>query len=675
MRFVNNAIFKSVKKIIPKISDTELIALRSGTVSVDGDIFRGKVNLPKKYDNTSNINTSLESNVLNVLKRFGNQQQIYPSNNIKEILKSVSDNKLFSLIINEKWGGNHVTTTQLSSLLTQLSSINPALGVTVMVPNSLGPAELLYSYGTNEQKDEFLPKLATGELIPCFGLTGPNNGSDAVGQIDRGKVVSKDGKLYVKIKLNKRYITLAPIANIAGVAFNLSDPDNLLPNKKSGITVALVEKGTCGLLQETHHNPLNVGFPNGTLKGDLMIPVDQIIGGVENVGEGWKMLMECLAAGRGVCLPATANACAKISTIGIWHYINNRKQFNIPLVKMEAVSNKFCDMIYHTWLIKSGVNFTNNLLDMGEKPAVVSAIMKQQTTDRAREVLNHGMDIHAGSAICLGENNFLEKFYKSAPIGITVEGSNTLTRNLIIFGQGLNKSHPFIFPLFKSVQDNDLNTFSENFWKMVRSSVGLYFQSIKSNCNMSRVSNLDHFPFYKNLIELQTYKFASLANFVALLGGKIKSNQTISALMADLMSNIYLANSVIYSTKEDNYTSEVGAYCLYRLCVENNAIINQIIENYPTNSLMFRLVLRGMGCHNLVFDFNKNRLLMDKIYSKEDEVLDLLKQDVVMDKALLKLENLSKLKKKTNCNSTSYVESYNNVISVGEYENINLNEN
>ena len=669
MRFLNNVIFKGVKRIIPRISDTELIALRSGTVSVDGDIFKGKVVLPNKCEKVNERNESLEQSVANVLAKYGNQQQIYPASNIRDILKSVADNKLFSLIINEKWGGNHVTTTQMSSLLTKLSSVNPALGVTVMVPNSLGPAELLYSYGTDAQQDKYLPKLATGEMIPCFGLTGPNNGSDAVGKIDRGVVVKENGKLFIKIKINKRYITLAPIANLAGIAFNLDDPDNLLPNNKSGITVALVEKGTCGLVQESHHNPLNVGFPNGTLKGDLMIPVDQVIGGVDNVGEGWKMLMECLAAGRGVCLPATANACAKVSTVGIWHYINNRKQFNIPLMKMEAISNKFCDMVYHTWLIQSGVNFTNNLLDMGEKPAVVSAIMKQQTTDRAREVLNHGMDIHAGSAICLGENNFLEKFYKSAPIGITVEGSNTLTRNLIIFGQGLNKSHPYIYPLFKSVQDDDLATFSSNFWKMVRSSIALYLNSLGSNSNIANQSTLDHYNFYANIIEGHTLKFASLANFVALLGGQIKSNQTISALMADLMSNIYLANSVMYSTQQDGYTQEVGSYCLYRLCVENNRIINQIIENYPTESLGMRLILRRLRCHDLVFNFNKNRFLMDVMRDKEDEVLGFLKEDIILDDALSKLESLSKLKKKTKCNSTCYVEAYDDVIAVGEYEN------
>ena len=230
--------------------------------------------------------------------------------------------------------------------------------------------------------------------------------------------------------------------------------------------------------QETHHNPLNAGFPNGTLKGNISIPIENIIGGPEKAGMGWKMLMECLASGRGVCLPASANASSKVATYGIFHYIKHRKQFKIPLIKMEGVQEKFVNMLFNTWLIQSSVAFTNCLLDKGEKPAVISAIMKQQTTDRGREVLNNGMDIHAGSAICLGENNFLEKFYRSAPIGITVEGSNTLTRNLIIFGQGLNKSHPYIYPVLDSILTDNIDNFNHSFKNILKHSLSLYWKSL-----------------------------------------------------------------------------------------------------------------------------------------------------------------------------------------------------
>ena len=251
--------------------------------------------------------------------------------------------------------------------------------------------------------------MANGEYIPCFGLTGPTNGSDATGTIDEGTVIYEDGKKKIKLNINKRYITLAPVSNLIGLAFNLKDPYDLLNKGNEGVTVALIESDEVGLIKNTYHNPLNVGFPNGTLKGSLEIEVDKIIGGEKNGRNGWKMLMECLAAGRGICLPATANASSKVATFGILNYAKHRTQFKMPLIKMEGVQDKFVNMIFNTWLIHSSIKLTNTILDNGKKPAVISAIMKQQTTDRGREVLNDAMDIHAGASICIGESNFLEK--------------------------------------------------------------------------------------------------------------------------------------------------------------------------------------------------------------------------------------------------------------------------
>ncbi|NBY39913.1 MAG: acyl-CoA dehydrogenase, partial [Flavobacteriia bacterium] len=331
-----------------------------------------------------------------------------------------------------------------SYILSKISSYNPSLGVVTMVPNSLGPAELIQHYGTDEQKNYFLSRLANGSLIPCFGLTGPNNGSDAVGNIDEGIVEIVDGKPKIKINLNKRYITLAPISNLIGVAFRLKDPNKIVG--KEGITLALLEQNGLGILQNTYHNPNNAGFPNGTIKGTIYIDLKEVIGGPDKIGEGWKMLMECLAVGRGVSLPATANGSSKFITQSILNYINIRNQFNMNIGNMEAVREKYIDMLLNTWIIHTSVKFTNHILDSGSTPSVITAIMKQQTTERARNILNNGMDIYAGSGICIGENNFFTSFYNSSPVGITVEGSNTLTRSLIIFGQGLNKSHPYIFP-------------------------------------------------------------------------------------------------------------------------------------------------------------------------------------------------------------------------------------
>ena len=519
-----------------------------------------------------------------------------------------------------------------------------------MVPNSLGPAELLQKYGTKYQKNNYLPKLANGEYIPCFGLTGPNNGSDAVGSnIDKGILTKRDNKTFIKVELNKRYMTLAPVSNLIGIAFNLEDPNNLLKTGSEGITVALVEKGHLGLKQDTYHNPLNAGFPNGTIKGCIEIDIEQIIGGENNAGNGWKMLMECLAEGRGICLPATANASSKMSCIGIYNYSKHRKQFNIPLIKMEGVQKKLCDMIYNTNLIDSSIFLTNQLLDHGEKPAVISAIMKEQTTERARKVLNDAMDIHAGSAICLGKNNFLEKFYRSAPIGITVEGSNTLTKNLIIFGQGLNKSHPYIYPLFDSVTNNNLEKFKINFNNILKHSFIKYFDCVDFSTNKTHKYMLCH----------QTKIFACLSNFVALKGGEIKTNQYLSSEMAQLMSNLYLGHSVIYKNNILNISDILTNYCLIRIVNENNILINNIIDNYDIKSLKF--LLNPLKRKIVNTNFNDDRILIQEI-NNNPNIINNLSEDLYYDNDFKNLLSLDCL------DGEEYNKVYNEIISVEEYK-------
>ncbi len=642
-------LFKTIKRIIPKISDTELIALRSGTTSIDKQIFLGKVEYPKlivKEEKFPNYK------IMELQKRFGKFQSIYPDAPYEDILSYIGKNKFLSFIINEKYGGMNLSVSELSSVLTKIASFNPALGVSVMVPNSLGPGELLQHYGTEEQKSKYLPGLASGDFIPCFGLTGPHNGSDATGTIDQGTLLYNDsGEKYIEVTINKRYITLGPVANLIGVAFNLKDPNSILTSGKPGVTLALIEKGTCGLLQETHHNPLNAGFPNGTLKGTLKIPIDHVIGGEDNVGNGWKMLMECLAAGRGICLPATANASSKSAMVGIYEYAKHRKQFRIPLVKMEGVQEKLVNMLYNTWLIQCSIGLTNNLLDSGEKPAVLSAIMKQQTTDRARDVLNDAMDIHAGSAICLGENNFLEKFYRSAPIGITVEGSNTLTRNLIIFGQGLNKSHPFISPVLESILNDDVTAFKKSFENILFHSLKMKFKSF---------TNYESY----NELEKQTLHFANLANFIALQGGSLKSKQLLSSDMADILSNLYLAHSVQWYHNNHNVSIKLTNYCIERLCRENQQIFNRILDNNTYLKCILFYIRKSDISHKysstyiMINELNNNNLLMEH-----------LKKDIIIENT--PLENLIKLSElEQNGNFKEYEELYNKSIQVGEYPNV-----
>ena len=649
-------IFNRIKKIIPKISETEIIALKSGGVSIDREIFKGIMDYKKLLKPiTKNIKMDdlMKNKIEELLQKTGTKS-IYPSKNIHNIMSELGKKGFLSMIIDKKYGGNRLSIETQSHILSKISSYNPSLGVVTMVPNSLGPAELLQHYGTEIQKNYFLPKLADGTFIPCFGLTGPNNGSDAVGKIDEG-VVKKmdDGKIKIEITLNKRYITLAPVSNLIGIAFRLNDPQRLLLNGKSGITLALVESSQEGLLQKTYHNPNNAGFPNGTLKGTILIDPEQVIGGSEKIGEGWKMLMECLAVGRGVSLPATANGSSKFITHSIMNYINLRTQFNMNIGNMEAVKEKFIDMYLNTWIIHSSVKLTNHILDSGSTPSVITAIMKQQTTERARNILNHGMDIYSGSGICIGENNFFTQFYNSSPVGITVEGSNTLTRGLIIFGQGLNKSHPYIFPIFESIQNNDINEFKKNFDELVIDIAKNYVSVLNPFRSSDVQTRLDN----------ATLKFSLLTNFISLLGGKIKGKQMISGNMADILSNLYLSYSLIwyhhhYENKDILFLRDE---CINYLMNELDYKMNLIIENYPIQIISpFLYPLKNKVTYPVLENKNK---LYDLILNNK-ELHEIFKNSIYYkDTVLEKMEKLRNMDK----TSSEYEKLYQDIIKVGEY--------
>ena len=643
---LKNYLFNTVKNIIPKISSTELIALRSGTVGLDREIFKGKVNY--KIKNNMKVEKKFnERKVNNLLEKYG-ETFIYPSNYSDEIFKYLGKNKFFSFIISENYGGSQLSVSELSSILTKITSKSPSLGVITMVPNSLGPGELLENYGTDEQKNKYLPKLANGEFIPCFGLTGPNNGSDATGQIDTGILKKEGDKLFIEININKRYITLAPVSNLIGLAFNLEDPDNLLKQGVPGITVALIESNHLGLIKNTYHDPMGVGFPNGTLKGTFRIDLDNVIGGESSIGNGWKMLMECLSAGRGICLPATANASSKIAAYSMLNYTKHRKQFKRPLIEMEGIQKKLINIYFSTWCIQSSIYLTNYMLDNNERPSVISAIMKEQCTERARDCLNNALDIYAGSGICLGKNNYLEKFYRAAPVGITVEGSNTLTNSLIIFGQGLNKSHPHIGNILDSILENNVNKFSNHFNKILCDSISIYFRSIISN------------NFKENSLENQILLFANLSNFIALYGGKIKSKQFISSDMANILSNIYIAYSIKEYQRIFKVSDILTDYCIQRLLHENVNHFNNVINNYE---LSFKFLLFPLKQKNTPINYADTTNVINEILNNPS-IIDHIKQDLYLDdKIFNNYEKLNRLSKDTD----EYNILYNDIISVGEF--------
>jgi len=655
------SIFNRVKRIIPKISETEIIALKSGGVSVDREFFKGKINYSNLYRPFVKSNEKpMEKETDELLRKFGSGS-IYPDKNIYNVMSYLGKNGFLSMIIDKKYNGNRLSIESQSNILSKISSYNPSLGVATMVPNSLGPAELLQHYGTQMQKDYYLPKLADGTFIPCFGLTGPNNGSDAVGKIDEGYVEKINDKIKIRVTLNKRYITLAPVSNLIGIAFKLNDPNGLLLNNKEGITLALVENSQEGLLQEAYHNPNNAGFPNGTIKGTIFIDPEQVIGGQDKIGEGWKMLMECLAVGRGVSLPATANGSSKFITQSIMNYINLRTQFNMHIGNMEGVKEKFIDMYLNTWIIHSSVKLTNHILDNGSTPSVITAIMKQQTTERARMILNHGMDIYSGSGICTGENNFFTKFYNSSPVGITVEGSNTLTRSLIIYGQGLNKSHPYIFPIFQSIQDNNLEEFKTNFDKLVTEVMANYMRIlILMPTNICNNNNKDN---AQKRFDAATLKFSVLSNFIAIMGGKIKAKQMLSGNMSDILSNLYLTYSLLWYHNHfsDNSTLILRNECIDYLMNELEYKMNLIIENYPIQ-IMRPLLYPLKNKVTYPSLENKNKLY-DFIINNE-ELYNTFKNDIYYkDTVLEKMEQLKTMNK----NSPDYEKLYQDIIKVGEY--------
>ena len=627
-----------------------MIALVSGTVSIDRNIMKNTV---RSFD-FSKLHNNIDNNFIQ------NQvPKIYQNINSNEVFKNgilhpnfeenIRNTKAFSFIIDKKYGGLQMNVESQSRALVKLTSLNPSLGVMVMVPNSLGPGELLQHYGTENQKRNYLPRLASGELIPCFGLTGPNNGSDAAGKIDTGKVILKNNKRVIEVDINKRYITLAPIANIIGLAFNLEDPDNLLKSGKEGITVALLEKGHPGLEQNSYHNPLDTGFPNGTLKGKFIIELDQIIGGENNAGEGWKMLMECLASGRGVSLPSSALASSVVVNYGVSGYANIRKQFNIPLSKMQGVQEKLANMAYNTLLIDSALRLSNAILDSGEKPSVVSAIMKQQTTERARDILNDGMDVYAGSGICLGPNNFISKFYKSAPIGITVEGSNTLTRSLIIFGQGLNKSHPYIGEIVKNIQENDKDNFNKNFKKMVGHTISCYVASL------FQISSIEN-----NQIEL-LYKlnttFSNLTNVIALMGGKLKKEQILSGKMADIFSNLYLGYSLIDNFNKNDFDSKTRDICLKMLNNETILALNYVNNNLPTH---LKILTFGHFNRDVINISSEEIEYLANITWRDEKINKYFEDQIILQDNIL--NNIKQ------ANLTQDEDLINEIIQVGEFE-------
>jgi alkylation response protein AidB-like acyl-CoA dehydrogenase len=452
------------------------------------------------------------------------------------------------MIIDQKYGGKGFSAHGHALVVQKLSTRSQSVGVTVMVPNSLGPGELLKRYGTQAEKDYYLPKLARGELIPCFGLTGPASGSDAASMRDTATVVEENGKLGVRATFKKRYITLAPVAGCVGLAVNLKDPSGLLKGKgKEGITIFLLERGLPGLRMGPRHDPLSAFFMNGTVEGEeVFIPIDKVLGGQERCGFGWNMLMDCLAEGRSISLPAGAIAIGKLSSIGVGAYARIRKQFKVPIADLEGVQEHLARIAGNTYVMMAAQGLTNSMLNQHEQPAVISAIMKQQCTSRGRMVVNDAMDVMGGAGICLGPANILGVNYMATPIAITVEGANTLTRSLIQYGQGLMRAHPHLLSVVRSVQKgDDPKGFNDALWKMVGHGFSNAGRSMAAVVTRSRSkSNLE--GYYESQLSRLAANFALCADLSLTLGGRIKFAESLSGRYADVLSHIYLGYATLW---------------------------------------------------------------------------------------------------------------------------------
>ena len=544
-------------QFLPAISQTEREALEAGTVWADAELFSGKPDFERLSseaypDLSAEERAFLEGPVAEAC-RLTDDWQVFQARDLPpEVWRYLKEQRFFGLIIPKQYGGHGFSPSANSAVVKKLASRSGPLAITVMVPNSLGPAELLIHYGTQAQKDHYLPRLARGEEIPCFALTEPGAGSDAGALSSRGEVVrGEDGGLYLRLSWNKRYITLAAVSTVLGLAFKLSDPDNLLGRGRDlGITCALIPTRTPGVVLGKRHDPLGVPFYNCPTSGEnVLVPIDAIIGGPEGAGKGWRMLMECLAAGRGISLPASSTAAALMSARVAGAYAAVRKQFGLAIGRFEGIQEPLARIAGNAYILEAARRYTNGGLDSGAKPAVVTAMAKYAFTEAARQSLNDAMDILGGAAISRGPRNLLANAYQGTPISITVEGANILTRTLMIFGQGAIRCHPYAYQEVKAMEADDAVAFDRAFWSHVRHVVENGCRTVVHSLTRGRFASYPlegpTGPYYRRLAWASA-SFAFLADLaMASLGGDLKRREKVTGRFSDIFIWMYLGNAVL----------------------------------------------------------------------------------------------------------------------------------
>eukprot|EP00577_Skeletonema_sp_RCC1716_P005653 CAMPEP_0113429332 /NCGR_PEP_ID=MMETSP0013_2-20120614/32387_1 /TAXON_ID=2843 ORGANISM="Skeletonema costatum, Strain 1716" /NCGR_SAMPLE_ID=MMETSP0013_2 /ASSEMBLY_ACC=CAM_ASM_000158 /LENGTH=800 /DNA_ID=CAMNT_0000318035 /DNA_START=73 /DNA_END=2471 /DNA_ORIENTATION=- /assembly_acc=CAM_ASM_000158 len=625
---IDKRVYRWARGVLPPISKTENIALGCGTIGFDRDIFSGNPSLQHLIDTyqpslTTEEQSYLTNQVTTLCTLLNDHDVVTNKDFSKEAWDYMRDEKFFGMKIPKEWGGLGFSTEAVSQVLAKLATQCFDANATVAVPNSLGPGELLVRYGTDEQKEYFLPRLANGTLIPCFGLTGPHSGSDATSLIGSDCVVSKHpvtGELGVVASFKKRYITLAPVAGVVGLGLNLSDPEGLLGGSgDEGFTVALLERGHEGLRMGPRHIPLNAAFMNGTVEGeDVWIPMSSILGGQERCGFGWNMFVECLAEGRGVSLPAGSIGAARSVVAGVGAYSRVRKQFRVPIAEFGGIQEAMAKAGSDGLITIAGGDVMNAIVDNHEAPMVISSVMKQNCTERGRRIVECGMDIAAGSAICRGDKNYLGNAYMSLPIAITVEGANIMTRSFQIIGQGLTRCHPHMSDLLKALQlppseeKHGVKIFVKQFHKIVGHGITNFFGSVSRGVGATFSSATRSKTAYKNGDELLAYhekqllrlaaNFALTADLCFTLGGRLKFEELLMGRLADALGAIYLGYATLHHYDRRRGIEGLEAlteHAMLRLEREAQEALYAASENFPGPLGPVASTVMKMGCFPL----------------------------------------------------------------------------
>jgi acyl-CoA dehydrogenase len=614
----SKSMLRTFQKVMPPMSRTEKEAIEAGTTWWEGDLFRGTPDWQKLHNYpqprlSEEEQAFLEGPVEEACRMANDFQITHEMADLPpELWAYLKEHRFFAMIIKKEYGGLAFSAYAQARVLQKLAGVSGILAITVGVPNSLGPGELLQHYGTDEQKDHYLPRLARGDEIPCFALTSPEAGSDAGAIPDTGVVCMGNWQgqevLGMRLTWNKRYITLAPVATVLGLAFKLSDPEHLLgQTEELGITCALIPTDTAGVEIGTRHFPLNVPFQNGPTRGnDIFVPIDYIIGGPKMAGQGWRMLVECLSVGRGITLPSNSTGSLKSIALAIGAYAHIRRQFRLPIGKMEGIEEPLARIAGNAYVMDAAATLITSGIMLGEKPAVLSAIVKYHCTHRGQRAIVDAMDIAGGKGIMLGKSNFLARAYQGAPIAITVEGANILTRSMIIFGQGAIRCHPYVLEEMAAAQSNDVVKFDKALFSHVGHVGSNQMRSLWLGLTGGRTSaspTRDATRRYYQHLNRLSANMALLSDIsMSVLGGSLKRRERISARLGDVLSQLYLASAAL-KRYEDEGRNEADLPLVHwgvqDALNQAEIAIDDLLRNFPNRLVagVLRLTVFPLGRH------------------------------------------------------------------------------